>query len=364
MSKKWLFLGIIICLLLLGVGYYFYTRVSVETEGTATAMESLTDKEILGQDKVRIQIQKLTDEIIKNPENPAFYYNRSHLYRSIGNSDSAYLDLYKYMRLQPSDTAAYLLGIKYYMEEDDGQSAMGLVDDALKILPESASLLTERGKLLFYLKKYEDAKLSLNKASLINPPYAPAFFYNGLLAKEIGRDKDAITLLEKVLSIDPDYYDAKILLGKWYESTNKKRAEDYYQNAIAQDKQGTEALYALAMLYQSDGDYKQAKSHYKQLISRDKNQRFAWYNLGYIYHKEDSLELAIKHFEIAIATYAAYPEAYYMRGLCEEQAGNFSLAIKDYEQALVFKQDYELAQAGLKRIKANNKPLQSTNNEK
>jgi len=306
--------------------------------------------EIIGAEKVRKEIARLSAQIITMPENPALYFNRSQLFRTLGNKDSSYLDLYKYIYLQPQDTSSYLLGVKYYMEDNDTRSALALLDDAIKQMPASRELLTEQGKIYFYVKKYDNARERFNKAALLSPPYALAFFYNGLLAREEQKLPESITLMEKALNIDPDMYDAKMLLGKWLADTKPLRAEDYLRSAIAQDTTRTEAVYALAMICQGQKKFEEAKDWYKQLLTRDYQYRDAYFNLGYIYLQQDSLEKAIKHFDLAISVSPAYAEAFYMRGLCKEQLGNTEAALVEFKQALVFKEDYELAMQGIKRV--------------
>jgi tetratricopeptide (TPR) repeat protein len=202
---------------------------------------------------------------------------------------------------------------------------------------------------LVYLKEYEKAIIYADKVLKINSQYAEAYFLKGLIFKEIGNIDRAISSFQTAVEQNPELYEAYMQLGLLTESTNKKLAMEYYENALPVDTNSSEARYAKAMTLQTQSDLEKAKEEYREIIKRDPQYDEAIYNLGYIYFQQDSLDKAKRHFEMATKVNPTYADAYYMLGLCEETANNTKGARLYYNQVLGINASHELALKALKR---------------
>jgi tetratricopeptide (TPR) repeat protein len=73
----------------------------------------------------------------------------------------------------------------------------------------------------------------------------------------------------------------KFLKGRKFDlATNRRRAREYYEKALAEDEQYSPALRSLAVLDIEAGLYEKATGRLKAAVKRDDNDGLAWYFLG------------------------------------------------------------------------------------
>ncbi|MCW8796964.1 MAG: tetratricopeptide repeat protein, partial [Chlorobium sp.] len=80
----------------------------------------------------------------------------------------------------------------------------------------------------------------------------------------------ALTTLEKVLEIDPEYVDAYCLLGDVYIDIGKyDKAREMIEKALELDPDGAEPHCKMAMYCLSQGDFKGLREEYRILKDLD-----------------------------------------------------------------------------------------------
>jgi tetratricopeptide (TPR) repeat protein len=73
----------------------------------------------------------------------------------------------------------------------------------------------------------------------------------------------------------------KFLKGRKFDlATNRRRAREYYEKALAEDEQYSPALRLLAVLDIEAGLYEKAADHLRTAVKRDDNDGLSWYFLG------------------------------------------------------------------------------------
>lgn len=296
-------------------------------------------------------LDQLNIAIAENTESDSLYYQRALFYLASDDDENGFYDLYKAIQLNNRVEEYYLTGALHFIKQQDLRSAIGLVEDGLKTIPNSSALNLEMAKMSLYIRDYEKVSNYLTKALQVDPNNKEAYLFGAISNKEQDKMEVAKLSLKKAIAIDPDYYEALFLLGEYYAKDDYKVALAYYNNALRVLPDNPEILYAIGLLNQEEGKGEEAKTAYREILEIDKQNEDAFYNLGYIYLQEDSFEMAKKHFGMAIAVSPASARSYYMRGYCAEQMEDFSRAKKDFEQALVFDGELENAIRGLERIK-------------
>ena len=99
-------------------------------------------------------------------------------------------------------------------------------NEAIKISPNNVNFWKTRTRLFFMLgqideKYYDDAVDSLERSKFLSPT-DPKITYNlALLYDRKGNTPQAIKMLEETIRLKPDYKDAYLALGLFYEKEKK-----------------------------------------------------------------------------------------------------------------------------------------------
>jgi Tfp pilus assembly protein PilF len=116
--------------------------------------------------------------------------------------------------------------------------------------PASEPAQVHLGYVLLTQKKYDEARLWLEKSARSASPMPEVFYYLGLVAQEQNDDAKAILLFEKAVQKLPNYSHARIALGSSYiKLRNYPRAKEELETAVKLDPEEPRAHYNLALLY-------------------------------------------------------------------------------------------------------------------
>jgi Tfp pilus assembly protein PilF len=86
--------------------------------------------------------------------------------------------------------------------------ALASYDRALKVRPDYAEALCNRGVTLHELKRFAEALASYDRAVKVRPHYAEALYNRGNTLKELGRLEEALASYDRALKARPDYAEA------------------------------------------------------------------------------------------------------------------------------------------------------------
>jgi chemotaxis protein methyltransferase CheR len=116
----------------------------------------------------------------------------------------------------------------------------------------------------------------------------------------IGQMEEAVEILLRFLTRNPNHGQACTLLGKTYAGLgNYPEAERWCHLAIVVDKLSLEAYYTLALVYEHQELPDQAIEMMKRVIYIDRNDILGYYSLAGIYHNRGQTALALKSLENA-----------------------------------------------------------------
>ena len=204
----------------------------------------------------------------------------------------------------------------------------------------------------------------------------------GALHGELGNIKLALELVQKAITIQPDFSRAYMTLGHLLRAQgNREQAVEAFRNAVELDEDDAEAVFSLASMLIAQDDIVEGITAYQRAVEIDPQYSDAWLMLGWSYRKTGDpaaaipcyiraveldpnnssahLELAnlqiitgnpekaIDSYRAALKLQAICPEAYNNMGTALQSMGDTDGAIQCYEHALQQKPDYPEAMVNL-----------------
>jgi tetratricopeptide (TPR) repeat protein len=156
---------------------------------------------------------------------------------------------------------AILMLVRLYQEEDK-------LSEAAKILEHALQVSSAQHQSFFYLlaavyhknKEIDKGVAVFERAILALPEESRVWFEYGLYMDRIGRQKEALQYMTKVLEIDPDDPYALNYVGyTWADAEiNLDQALDYISRAVAARPEDGFVRDSLGWVYYKRGDFKQA----------------------------------------------------------------------------------------------------------
>jgi predicted Zn-dependent protease len=197
-------------------------------------------------------------------QSPEFLYKFANVALQVGMSDAAKAALENALKLRPNEPAYLLaLGIAW-LRKGDLFEAEKVFRHLLQLQPASDQAQLHLGYVLLNQKKYDEARLWLEKSARSTAPMPEVFYYLGLVAQEQNDDAKAIELFEKAVQKLPNYAHARIALGSSYiKLRNYPRAKEELETAVKLDPEEPTAHYNLALLYARLKDPARAREEMK-----------------------------------------------------------------------------------------------------
>ncbi len=295
-------------------------------------------------------IRELEDKIAQSPDSAELYYQRGSAYFELGNISKAQTDAARAISMDSLQAKYYSLLAKIYFEKEEFTRAVQVLEKAHQLLPDDIDLMLHAARYYYVIGEGQRSITLLDSVLMKNVFNPQAYFYKGMIFKEIGDTAKAISNFQTAAEQDPKVYEAYMQLGLMFSAKKDRIAVDYFNNALKVDSNSQEAQYGIGMFYQNIEDYSKAKEAYRRMIIRFPQSKLAYYNMGYIYFQEDSMDKAERSFEHALEVAPDYTEAYYMRGLCAERKKDSKSAEYYYRQALNLNPGYKLALDGIQRL--------------
>jgi len=138
----------------------------------------------------------------------------------------------------------------------------------------------------FKNEDHEKAEQAFKHSLELNPNFASALAYRGMIRVQTGAAAEGITLYEKALQVDPKitvvhYLIADALLKQ--VDANLSRVETHLRRAVEADATFTPARIALGKLFMRTNRWDEAAAQFEQIIKLDPNLPDAYYQLGRTY---------------------------------------------------------------------------------
>ncbi len=299
-----------------------------------------------------LSIARLTKQITDGDKNPELFVQRAKLYANKGNFDKGISDIELAISVDSVNLSYYLLLAEYQLSKGQSGKSLESLQKCIEIDPNNIPAILNLAEINLYVAQYEESMDYVLMAQKIDQNNAHAYFLKSLIYKETGDTTRAIKSLFSTIEVNPEYYDAYMLLGSLHALHNDSLALQFFRNAIKIIPNSIEAYYNIAMFYQNHNDFEKALLSYDDLLAKtDSLYIYAFFNKAYIHlHYTSNLDLAISYFSKVIDLKNNYFQAYHNRGLAYETKGDFELARQDYQKAIQILPNYQLSIEGLNRL--------------
>ncbi len=148
-----------------------------------------------------------------NPYNPAIYLNLARLEASQNKLIDAEQYVGKALQLKQNYTEAVYLLSQVQVANGQLKDAITSAKVATEITPTEAILFFQLGILEYNDKNYSDAVTALEKAVSLNAQYANAKYFLGLSYARLGRNEDAILQFEDLAKTNADNKEVVFILS-------------------------------------------------------------------------------------------------------------------------------------------------------
>jgi DnaJ family protein C protein 7 len=202
-----------------------------------------------------------------------------------------------------------------YLNEKNPERAEQLLRSMIQYSPRAKKLRFEFVKVLIEKGDFTEANSQLTEMQkFCTRP--DNLYIKAYLMHMQGNTDEAVTLLQKLIQIDPDYGDA--------------------HNLIRVAKRSSVAKEEANQLYKR-GDYNGAIRKYEECLSIDEKNRgykaVIYTNKATALIKQEKYDEALKDLTSAIELNPNYPQAYFKRGEVNQKLKNFDSAVHDYQRA-------------------------------
>lgn len=250
------------------------------------------------------------------------------LYREILRSNPAHFD------------TLCLLALLEFQRGRSGES-IPLLDRALKINPNSAVVVTNRGNVLLAMQRYEDALSSYDRALSLKANYAEIHFNRGVVLRELGRDEEALVSYDRALALKPDYAEAHNNRGIVLELLSRpEEAIASYDRALNRNPGFTQAHYNRGNALRTLERYEDALASYDRALGCNPRYVEARINRGNVLRELRHLEEALADYDVALQLNPAYGEALLNRAIVLNALNRHPEALASLDRALALRPDH------------------------
>jgi Flp pilus assembly protein TadD len=137
---------------------------------------------------------------------------------------------------------------------------------------DNVQLQTHLGRALIVAGREEDAMEHLKKAVELQPDYAPAHYYLGIIHLRLNDSAEEKSELEAAIKADPEFYLAQSELGLWHlEKGNLQTAKKYFIRSLDLHPQDAVARNNLGIVYFQQGEFEEAQKEIRESLRIDPN---------------------------------------------------------------------------------------------
>lgn len=198
-----------------------------------------------------------------------------------------------------------------------------------------------------------DALNELTKAIEIYPDDPTYHDALGLAYLAKGMHKEALASMDRAISIDRDYSEARVNKAavymdqqRWAEAIGESKAA--LKNIFYRTPEY--AWFNMGWSYYNLGEMEKAVESYSNAVKAKQSYAQAWYSMGLAYEKMNRTRDAVASYEKAIAAFPGYIDAYFNMGMALVKAKDKPGAVKALEKVIEIAPSSEKAQSAREYI--------------
>lgn len=214
-------------------------------------------------------------------------------------------------------------------------SALALLDRALRVRPASAEVLANRANVLNLLGRHREAQESAERAAALSPHSVEAQYNVGLALQSLGRPADALACYERALAIRPDFVPALLNRGAALQAMRRHNvALASFERVLAVNPNHVEAHYNRGVVLQQLQRYVEALQCHERALALRPTFAQAHNNRGLNLYMLGRLEDAKASYDRALALRPDFAEALFNRGAVLSSLRRHEAAAADFERAI------------------------------
>lgn len=203
-----------------------------------------------------------------NSHNVQAHYNLGNAFNANGDLHNALASYMRAIKIEPEFAPAMHNAGGVLMQLKDYEAASEIFYQASKLYPNSFDVIFNLARSLRMRGMLDDAIIFYNRAIDLNDLEPGVFNELAICQKENGNLEEAITILESVLSQEPEYLDGLINLGSFYaEKGENELAVDRYMQALNIEKNIPGVHFNIANMNKQAGDFEYAEHAFKNALS-------------------------------------------------------------------------------------------------
>jgi tetratricopeptide (TPR) repeat protein len=362
-------------------------------------------KDKMSENYVKASVS-FTKIIALDPKNDAAYFELASMNYRQNKLLDAEVNIKKAIALKPENIWYLRLNAEVYKRNGNMEALVGVFDQLIKLSPETEDFYFDRANALFISGKVDDAKAAydlldqkfgsskelmmakqrislqakdeksdgaIEKLIAENPADVKNYLYLSGILLEKNKQDEAIALLQKAKTIEPNNFEIDLALADVYQSQRKhelaivplksafaqvempnankikiiaamlprfnnqlvvKDATDLAEIAIKTHPNDAKLLLIYGDVLYQQGDYNNAKEQYAAVLKLEEQNYLAWQKLLAVQTLIGKYEDAIKTGEEALAIYPNQAILYYYRAFALHRNGQNAEAALEIKSAL------------------------------
>lgn len=293
----------------------------------------------------------LTDSIGKDPKNDGLWFRRAVLLNKNNFPEPALADFRKAWSLKKEER--YALGISTLLLDNNPDSALAFLDNALKQLPNSLLL---RLSLAHAYDAKGDTDMGLLACDAIlsdHPEQVDVLKLKADLLDKKDLTDSAIAVLEKAYRLAPFDIDLNYSLAFKYAESKNSKIISLCDSLIKKDSLSlhAEPYYYKGIYFSNINDKVKALSLFDQAIQHDYYYLNAYIEKGRVQYDQQKFADALKTFGLVNTISPKFPDAWFWMGKCQEAMGDKDEARINYLKAYGLDQAFTEAKDAADKLK-------------
>ncbi|MEO8167165.1 MAG: tetratricopeptide repeat protein, partial [bacterium] len=199
-----------------------------------------------------------------------------------------------------ADGWVYLSSV--FLEKNDFQSVVKILESALKTLPEDPRVNSILGIAYNRLGRNDEAIRVLEKARTLDPKDMNTISQLALIYDGLKMFTESDSLYEEALRLDPDNH---LVMNNYSYSLSERglqlqRAMEMSKKAVDQQPENQSYLDTMGWIYFKLGRYSDAEKYIKKAIEKGSANSVLYEHLGDIYEHMNDPERALEQWNIAL----------------------------------------------------------------
>jgi tetratricopeptide (TPR) repeat protein len=213
--------------------------------------------------------------------NPEVYERAGCYWANVGRFDKAVSSFEELVRLKPDYPPGLKLLAKAYYDSGDYGNSLSSYRRYLDISENDAGAVNDLANCHFKMGDYENAELQYTRALSLDSSLSASYRNLGLTKSRLGKQKEALALLENYLQIVPEDLEIEFIVGSVYlQSREFAQAILHLEKFLKGNPSHVQGLFSISECYYHLGYKDSAAIGYKQILRLDKTHQDAIYRLA------------------------------------------------------------------------------------